>query len=206
MKKGIVLSFVVSSLLLVGCGQKAPEVEPVVINKSTPVQVEGTGVSGMNTNGESMGDSSFGDSIPADAIDGGSIDSGIDNMQSVDVKSINNTFDDIGSSNGIEPIYFAFNKYIVSDRELDKVASDARKIQSRGASSVKVEGNCDEWGTDEYNYALGLKRAKSVKEALKASGVRSSLSIVSFGESKPICSQHSDACWQKNRRVDIKTY
>ncbi len=190
MKKGLVLSLAVLSVVLVGCGQKAPEVEPVVINKNTPVSVEST-------------TGSIGSEIPADAIDGGSIDG----MQNVGVEST--TFDDgasSGGANGIEPIYFAFNQYTVSDRELDKVASSARTIQSKGSSSVKVEGNCDEWGTDEYNFALGLKRAKSVKEALKASGVTSSISVVSYGEAKPVCSEHNDACWQKNRRVNIKAY
>ncbi len=189
MKKSLVLSLAVLSVVFVGCGQKAPEVEPVVINKNTPVSVESS-------------TQSIGNEIPADAIDGGSIDG----MQNVGVEAT--TFDDgtNGGSNGIEPIHFAFNQYTVSDRELDKVASSARAIQSRGSSSVKVEGNCDEWGTDEYNFALGLKRAKSVKEALKASGVSASISVVSYGEAKPICSEHNDACWQKNRRVDIKAY
>ena len=186
MKKNLILSLAVLSVVMVGCGQKAPEVEPVVINKNTPVSVEG--------NGETLGSE-----IPADAIDGGSIDG----MQNVGVEST--TFDD-GTANGIEPIYFAFNQYTVSDRELDKVASDARVIQSKGSNSVKVEGNCDEWGTDEYNFALGLKRAKSVKEALKASGVKSNISVVSYGEAKPVCNEHNDACWQKNRRADIKAY
>ncbi len=190
MRKSILLSLVVSSIVLVGCGQKAPEVEPVVINKNTPVSVE---TQAKDLNG----------GIPADAIDGGTIDGDINGMQPVGVES--DTMQE-GNANGIEPIYFAFNKYVVSDRELDKVASDARVIQSKGSSSVKAEGNCDEWGTDEYNYALGLKRAKSVKEALKASGVKSNISIVSYGESKPVCNEHNDACWQKNRRVDIKVY
>ncbi len=186
MKKSLILSLAVLSVIFVGCGQKAPEVEPVVINKNTPVSVESS------------------NSIPADAIDGGSIDGDINSMQSVGVES--ETFDDSSASNGIEPIYFAFNKYIVSDRELDKISSDARIIISKNPSSVKLEGNCDEWGTDEYNYALGLKRAKSVKEALKASGVKVPINVVSYGESKPVCTEHNDACWQRNRRVDIKVY
>jgi len=184
MKKTLLFSAVVLGVLFSGCGQKAPEVEPVVINKNTPVQP-------VDQN-----------AIPADAIDGGSIDGDVGNLQSVGVVSDDMS---VNTSQGIEPVYFAFDKYIISDKELDKVANDARIIQSRGASKVRVEGNCDEWGTDEYNYALGLKRAKSGKEALIASGVdRGIVSIVSYGEGKPVCTEHNDACWQKNRRDDFK--
>ncbi len=188
MKKSLFFSLALASFVLVGCSQKAPEVEPVVINKNTPVSVESSSTS----------------SIPPDAIDGGSIDSDINSMQSVDVESSS-----VGSSVNsidIEPIYFAFNRYVVSDRELDKIDADARIINSKNPTSIKLEGNCDEWGTDEYNYALGLKRAKSVKEALRASGVKVPMNVVSYGESKPVCTEHNDACWQRNRRVDIKVY
>jgi len=185
MKKSLIFSLAVVSLIFSGCGQKAPEVEPVVINKNTPVQE----VQDPNT-------------IPADAIDGGAIDGDIGRLQSVDVESDGMV---MGNSNGIEPVYFAFDKFIISDKELDKVTNNARIIQSKGAVKVRVEGNCDEWGTDEYNYALGLKRAKSGKEALVANGIsRSKISIVSYGESKPVCTEHNDACWQKNRRDDFK--
>ncbi|MFA6756952.1 MAG: OmpA family protein, partial [Sulfurospirillaceae bacterium] len=71
--------------------------------------------------------------------------------------------------------------------------------------SIKVEGNCDEWGTDEYNYALGLKRAKSVKDALIAEGVPSDrIMVVSYGESNPVCSESNKDCWAKNRRAEFK--
>jgi peptidoglycan-associated lipoprotein len=71
--------------------------------------------------------------------------------------------------------------------------------------SIKIEGNCDEWGTDEYNYALGLKRAKSVKDALVAQGVSESrIMVVSFGESNPACSQSNKDCWAQNRRAEFK--
>ena len=184
MKKSLLFSVAVVSVLLSGCGQKAPEVEPVVINKNTPIQQ-------VDTN-----------AIPADAIDGGAIDGDVGNLQGVGVESDEMA---MGGSNGIEPVYFAFDKFVISDRELDKISNNAKIINSRGATKIRVEGNCDEWGTDEYNYALGLKRAKSAKEALAASGVnRSSISIVSYGEGKPVCTEHNDACWQRNRRADFK--
>jgi len=187
MKKSLLFSVALISAIFSGCGQKAPEVEPVVVKNTSVKPVET--VEDPNA-------------IPADAIDGGSIDGDIGRLQSVGVES-----DDMatGDSNGIEPVYFAFDKFVISDRELDKVSNNARIINSRGANKIRVEGNCDEWGTDEYNYALGLKRAKSAKEALAVSGVeRSKISIVSYGESKPVCTEHNDACWQKNRRADFR--
>ena len=70
---------------------------------------------------------------------------------------------------------------------------------------IKVEGNCDEWGTDEYNYALGLKRAKSAKDALVRNGVSADrIAVVSFGESNPVCTDKTKACDAQNRRADFK--
>jgi peptidoglycan-associated lipoprotein len=189
MKRSLLFSVALIGVIFSGCGQKAPEVEPVVINKNTPIKQVSEVVHDPNA-------------IPPDAIDGGSIDGDIGRLQSVGVESDTMAF---GNSNGIEPVYFAFDKYVISDRELDKVSNNARIVESKGANKVLIEGNCDEWGTDEYNYALGLKRAKSAKEALAASGVnRANISIVSYGEGKPVCSEHNDACWQRNRRADFK--
>jgi len=71
--------------------------------------------------------------------------------------------------------------------------------------SIKVEGNCDEFGSDEYNFALGLKRANAVKAALVNGGVNAdTISMTSLGESNPICLEKTQECWAKNRRVDFK--
>ena len=71
--------------------------------------------------------------------------------------------------------------------------------------NIILEGNCDEWGSDEYNFALGLKRAEAVKKAIVAEGVDASrVSMVSFGESSPTCTDKTKECWAQNRRVDFK--
>ena len=73
------------------------------------------------------------------------------------------------------------------------------------ALKIKLEGNCDEWGTDEYNYALGLKRAKSAKDALIADGIdENKIMLISFGESNPLCNDKNSKCWKMNRRVDYR--
>ncbi|MDR2635255.1 MAG: OmpA family protein [Campylobacteraceae bacterium] len=104
-------------------------------------------------------------------------------------------------------IYFDFDQFSVKSSELDAVRNNANLFTGTDAAglNIKVEGNCDEWGTDEYNYALGLKRAKAVKDELVANGVpENRVNIVSYGESNPACTSSSKECWGKNRRVDFK--
>ena len=104
-------------------------------------------------------------------------------------------------------IYFDFDKYNVRKDQQANIDANAALFNSTEAKgfSIKVEGNCDEFGTDEYNYALGLKRAKSVKDGLVAKGmVADRITVVSYGESNPACTDHNKACWDKNRRAEFK--
>lgn len=109
------------------------------------------------------------------------------------------------SSDGFQSVYFEFGDYGVSSGMENSIASNANVAQNASASKIKIEGNCDEFGTDEYNYALGLKRAKAVKDGIAAQGVDTSkMVIVSFGESNPVCSNPTDGCYAQNRRVDLR--
>ncbi len=103
-------------------------------------------------------------------------------------------------------IYFDYDKFnIRSDMQTN--LTDSATIANDAASdfNIKLEGNCDEWGSDEYNFALGLKRASTVKKALIAEGVSESrITMVSYGESNPVCNDKTQACWAQNRRVDFK--
>ena len=108
------------------------------------------------------------------------------------------------SADGFKSVYFAFGEYGISS---SMEASMQKNMQVAGSTSakIKIEGNCDEFGTDEYNYALGLKRAKAVKDRLLAQGVKSSqMVLVSLGESSPVCQVSSDSCYDRNRRVDMR--
>ena len=70
---------------------------------------------------------------------------------------------------------------------------------------IMVEGNCDEWGSDEYNYALGVKRAKAGKDALIAQGIAADrIEITSNGESKPVCTDKTKTCDAQNRRDEFR--
>jgi len=114
-----------------------------------------------------------------------------------------------GQTVTLDSIHFGFDKYKLTSNMRDVATSNASIItnvtNSYNGLKIKLEGNCDEWGTDEYNYALGLKRAKATKDALVADGIdENSIMLVSFGESNPICSQKNVDCWKMNRRVDYR--
>lgn len=117
------------------------------------------------------------------------------------------TTGDTGVSSGdssLYSVYFGFDRFIIEgNRNIEVVKNNANLIINSN-SNVRVEGNTDEWGSDEYNYALALKRASSVKDALISNGVdESRIDLVSYGESKPLCVEKTRECWQENRRADF---
>lgn len=109
-------------------------------------------------------------------------------------------------------IYFGFDIYKLVDEDIDTlrqnaelVTSDAEGMNAANKYSLKLEGNCDEWGSDEYNFALGLKRANAVKDELINGGIAAErINLVSYGSSNPVCTEKTQECWSKNRRVDFK--
>jgi len=103
-------------------------------------------------------------------------------------------------------VYFDFDKFNIRADMQANVSKDASVAKSQASKyAIKLEGNCDEWGSDEYNFALGLKRANTVKSALVAEGVDTNrISMVSLGEGNPTCTDKTKECWAKNRRVEFK--
>lgn len=107
-------------------------------------------------------------------------------------------------SEKLPAIYFDFDRYNIREDMQSAVNDLARIIKAGGNVNFRIEGNCDEWGTEEYNYALGLRRAKSVQDALERAGVsKAQLSLISYGESNPVCTESNRDCWRQNRRVEL---
>jgi peptidoglycan-associated lipoprotein len=105
---------------------------------------------------------------------------------------------------GLQPIYFDFNKSFVRDDAKSVLKKSAEWLRSNPKAKIKIEGNCDEQGTVEYNQALGQRRSVSAKKYLTEMGVASSrISLISFGKEKPVCMESAESCWQKNRRDDF---
>ena len=101
-------------------------------------------------------------------------------------------------------VYFDFDKYTLNSNGKESVNDTANVLKTIPNLSVRIEGNADSRGSDEYNYALGLKRATEVKNALVNAGVTNELQTVSYGEAKPNCTETNEDCFSKNRRVDFK--
>jgi peptidoglycan-associated lipoprotein len=103
------------------------------------------------------------------------------------------------------PIYFDFDKSTIRP---DAAATLDRKLpwlQANPGMRIRIEGNADERGSDEYNLALGQRRAASAKRYLVDHGIAADrFDLVSYGEERPVCTEHNEACWQQNRRDDFR--
>ncbi len=105
---------------------------------------------------------------------------------------------------GLTPIYFDFDKSVIRPDAKTTLRKNAHWLKAHPAVKIRIAGNCDERGTVAYNQALGERRAKSAKQYLAALGVAPSrIALISYGKEKPICTEHAETCWQKNRRDDF---
>lgn len=101
-------------------------------------------------------------------------------------------------------ILFDFDKYNIREDAKPSLKSVADWMIKNKDAKMVLEGHCDERGTNEYNLALGEKRAKSARDYLVSAGVtKNRLDTISYGEEKPLCKEQTEDCWQKNRRVQF---
>ena len=101
-------------------------------------------------------------------------------------------------------IYFDFDSYKLSEAARSNLVKDAELIKKDSAEKVRIEGNCDERGSDEYNLALGEKRAKAAMEYMVTLGIPAErLSVISYGKEKPADPGHDEVAWAKNRRDEF---
>jgi len=186
--KNIVLSSIVVGLLVFsGCSSKEPAVDTQAVDNNSVEEVEATATQEVEpVNTETLSNE---ESVVNSATTTDSIESTLNTIESK-----------------VPTIYFAFDKYNITPEMQEKIDAAVELGNNEGSDyKVKLEGNCDEWGSDEYNFALGLRRANAVKKALVADGIDASrISMVSYGKSNPVCNAHTKECWAKNRRVNFK--
>src|ERR671914_506894 len=98
----------------------------------------------------------------------------------------------------LRDIFFDFDKYDIRPNDARTLDANATWLKSNPDHLVLIEGHCDERGTNEYNLALGERRAKSAMNYLVSQGVQASrITIISYGEERPVCTEHTEQCWAK---------
>jgi peptidoglycan-associated lipoprotein len=101
-------------------------------------------------------------------------------------------------------VYFEFNKSDLSSEALEQLRKNAQWLKTNAKYRVRIEGNCDDRGTVEYNLALGDRRASAAKSYLVKAGIDASrIETISYGEEHPVDSGHNEDAWAKNRRDDF---
>jgi len=101
-------------------------------------------------------------------------------------------------------VYFDLDQTVIKPEFQAQIACHAAYLRQFPEARVRLEGNADERGSREYNLGLGERRGNAVQSALSGAGGSSSqLNVVSYGEERPVCRQHDESCWSKNRRVEI---
>ncbi len=104
----------------------------------------------------------------------------------------------------LQDIFFDYDRYAIRDDARETLYGNAQYLKKNKHVRITIEGHCDERGTIEYNVALGERRAMAVKKFLEDMGVESRrIAILSYGKEKPFCFEHTEGCWQENRRAHV---
>lgn len=106
-----------------------------------------------------------------------------------------------GGQGPLSDIHFDYNDYAVRPQDSEILHANADWLQKNPNTRVQIEGHCDERGSEEYNIALGAKRAQAAKDYLQTLGISNDrMSTISYGKELPLCTDHTEDCWSQNRR------
>ena len=101
-------------------------------------------------------------------------------------------------------VYFDFDKSAIRPDGVPVISDWAGYLTSHPTDRLRIEGNCDERGTPEYNVALGERRANAAAQSLKSQGVSAAqIEVISYGKTRPVALGHDEDSWAKNRRADL---
>lgn len=114
---------------------------------------------------------------------------------------LSSSIQELNQKGYLQDAYFDYDKYELRDDARSALATDAEWLKKFSSIQILIEGHCDERGTNEYNLALGERRANAAKDYLVSLGVDAGrVKTVSYGEERPFCTESNEACWAKNRR------
>jgi len=190
---GVLVGFV--TLPVVGCSQKTVKVDQgeEKVNVEQPAEQAPAAEAETETG----------------QMETGVIDEGAGPAESLESKPVEQGAMTIGTvegsrtSTGLLPVYFDFDKSVIRPDQVERMEANAAFMKSN-ALKIQIEGNCDERGTNEYNMALGERRAMSAKKYLVNLGIAANrLNTISYGEERPINRGHDELAWSQNRRDDF---
>jgi peptidoglycan-associated lipoprotein len=105
-------------------------------------------------------------------------------------------------SAALRDVFFDFDRYDIRGGDKGTLDENAKWLKSNQSALLLIEGHADERGTNEYNLALGERRAKATRDYLVSVGIDAGrITVISYGEERPTCTEKADACWAKNRRA-----
>jgi len=188
----IVIIGLILTVAVVGCRKRPGYLTPLPGSNTTKVEQPGLGESGKLAGGESgvkpAEVASTQEGIPAN-----------DPSKHVGWKEDSKVFEQ-------DIVHFAYDSSAVQAGEKAKVAAVAEYLKAHTSprTAVRVEGNCDERGTEEYNRSLGERRALAIREELVSLGIEPSrVDTVSYGEDRPAVQGHDESAWRQNRRGEF---
>ncbi|HZS34093.1 MAG TPA: peptidoglycan-associated lipoprotein Pal [Methylomirabilota bacterium] len=220
-----VVSLFAASVLLTGCPKKpAPAAGTGPGSGAGPTVAGGAGSgaggtgSGAGGAGGSMGGGSMG-SGPGGSMGAGGMGSGaggaggsgaggagsggagVAGATGTTIPSLPSPKEFVETS-ALRDIYFDFDRYDIRTGDKGILDENAKWLKSNQAALLLIEGHCDERGTNEYNLALGERRAKATRDYLVSVGIDAGrITVISYGEERPVCTEKTETCWAKNRRA-----
>jgi peptidoglycan-associated lipoprotein len=212
--KGILISFLVLTVTLAGCAKR-----PATTQASAPAPGGGAGSmqagpasqggepgmvgvrsgGGPGQPGQAGGTGSVVGGPGAAGGTGGAGGSGAGGVTSGAARPVPRDFVAVPD---LRDIHFDFDRYDIRPADAKTLDANAAWLKSNAGTLLLIEGHCDERGTNEYNLALGERRAKAAMNYLVSQGVQANrITIISYGEERPACMEKNEACWAKNRRA-----
>jgi peptidoglycan-associated lipoprotein len=184
----VVLLFALT-LLVAGCAKKPVVEEPVV---EQPARIEMRQQQPVGVSEQQVGDYGH-DAFSADTAAAAAANAAAAKEAA------------LAAAKGLQTIHFEFDQYVLTSSAKQILDANANLLKAAPAVNILVEGHCDERGSDEYNLALGQKRALATQDYLISLGIaRYRISVISYGEELPLESARSEDAWAMNRRAEFK--
>jgi peptidoglycan-associated lipoprotein len=105
-------------------------------------------------------------------------------------------------TSALRDVHFDFDRYEIRSQDSGVLDENVKWLKANAAALLLIEGHADERGTNEYNLALGERRAKATRDHLVSLGIDGGrITVISYGEERPLCTERTEACWAQNRRA-----